>query len=96
MESDRREFAPLLFKIIGYDNENVVKNQYPTIKLEGYMGGEEWNENAVGNGYVHDIRAIEGSVSMLSDGNIRWSMASSRHRVGLSFTERIIPAILPR
>ena len=39
------------------------------------MGGAEWLEDAAGVGLVDpDVRRVHGTVSMLADGNVRWSI----------------------
>ncbi|CDO69778.1 hypothetical protein BN946_scf184766.g23 [Trametes cinnabarina] len=49
----------------------------PAIHLEGEIGGAGWVEEAAAVGFDdQDVRRVHGTVSMLSDGSIRWSLTS--------------------
>lgn len=46
----------------------------PTIHVKGEMGGAGWVGSIDAN--HNDVRQIRGTVSMLPDGSVRWSLVS--------------------
>jgi hypothetical protein len=55
-------------RIVGYSPSLVPEYKHlPTIHFEGQMGGVLWD-------IEQDTRRTHGSVSVLADGSIRWSM----------------------
>ena len=73
---------PLHLRITSYE-ANLEFRQFPTIHFIGQSGGEDWVD------HPHDapMRGVKGRVSMLSDGNVRWSM------VGVTLVGIIAPII---
>ncbi len=69
-----RIVVPLRLQIVSYDHEGVVSPNFPIINFEGEMGGQEWDEDSEDQGNTPDVRHLTGSVSMLVDGSVRWSM----------------------
>lgn len=68
--------VPLRLRIVGYDFDSLVSPRFPTIKVEGEMGGEDWDETSDAPESDLDIRRVFGTVSMLYDGSVRWSLTS--------------------
>ncbi|KAI9062526.1 hypothetical protein FKP32DRAFT_800490 [Trametes sanguinea] len=71
--------VPLSLRITGYSACPIPEYaDRPTIHVEGEMGGAEWLEEAADAGLVPDpdVRRVHGTVSMLADGNVRWSITS--------------------
>ncbi|KAI0820849.1 hypothetical protein BC628DRAFT_1394472 [Trametes gibbosa] len=67
--------VPLSLHITGYSPAHVVKYaDKPTIHVEGQMGGEYWKGNIDDDD--DDVRRVHGTVSMLADGSVRWSITS--------------------
>ncbi|KAI0759544.1 hypothetical protein BD413DRAFT_596809 [Trametes elegans] len=67
--------VPLSLRITGYSPCPIAKYaERPTIHVEGEMGGAGW----VGDGEqgADDARKVYGTVSMLADGNVRWSITN--------------------
>ncbi|KAI0357274.1 hypothetical protein OH77DRAFT_1399499 [Trametes cingulata] len=70
--------VPLSLRITGYSPSPLPQHAArPTIHVSGSMGGAGWQ----GSGNVppadEDVRRVHGSVSMLADGCVRWSLTSS-------------------
>ena len=65
---------PIHLRIVGYDYSGLVSPRFPTIVVEGEMGGEDWDETSDAPDSELDIRQIFGTVSMLHDGSVRWSL----------------------
>ncbi|RPD53811.1 hypothetical protein L226DRAFT_516813 [Lentinus tigrinus ALCF2SS1-7] len=68
--------VPLSMQITGYSAPSVAAYpDRPTIHIKGEMGGAGW----VGSVDVNDedVRHCHGTVSMLPDGNVRWSVTST-------------------
>ncbi|KAI0631873.1 hypothetical protein C8Q77DRAFT_169204 [Trametes polyzona] len=67
--------VPFSLRITGYSPSPIPKYaDRPTIHVEGEMGGAEWEGSIdISN---EDIRRVHGTVSMLSDGSVRWSITS--------------------
>ena len=66
---------PTSLRITGYSAPALAAfPDRPTIHVEGEMGGAGW----VGSIDVNDddVRHVHGSVSMLPDGSVRWSLVS--------------------
>ena len=62
--------VPLITRVVGYEECTVPGyERYPTIQVEGEMGGGDWE-------VVHDARRIYGTVGVIADGSVRWSMVS--------------------
>lgn len=62
--------VPLTIRIVGYSPCPIAGFEHrPTIHIEGEMGGSGWLDNA-------DARSINGTVGMIGDGTIRWSIVS--------------------
>ena len=65
--------VPMSLRITGYSAPSLSQlfPDRPTIHVEGEMGGGGW----VGSfdGIDEDVRRVHGMVSMLPDGNVRWS-----------------------
>ena len=65
--------VPLSLRITGYSAPSLphLFPDRPTIHVAGEMGGGGW----VGSfdGADEDVRRVHGMVSMLPDGNVRWS-----------------------
>ena len=72
-----------MLKVTGYRHDGLVHDEFPTILYEGHMGGEEWDEKAIENDMTPDIVAVEGSVSLLLDGSVRWHMVRFVPKLGL-------------
>ena len=69
--------VPMSLRITGYGSPAVAAYpDRPTILIAGEMGGAGWVGNVSGN--EEDVRRVHGSVSMLPDGSVRWSMVSYR------------------
>ena len=69
--------VPMSLRITGYGPPAVTAYpDRPTILIAGEMGGAGWVGNVSGNS--EDVRRVHGSVSMLPDGSVRWSMVSYR------------------
>ncbi|EKM61560.1 uncharacterized protein PHACADRAFT_204731 [Phanerochaete carnosa HHB-10118-sp] len=77
--------VPLALHITGFSPSTIPEykdfptihfdsRRYPTIHMEGTMGGAEWAYNG---GAQEDVRHIKGSVRVCSDGSVWWSMLSS-------------------
>ncbi|KAI0325607.1 hypothetical protein GY45DRAFT_1330084 [Cubamyces sp. BRFM 1775] len=67
--------VPLSLRITGYSPSPLP--QYadrPTIHVEGEMGGAGWRGDVVAG--EEDVRRVHGTVSMLKDGVVRWSITS--------------------
>ncbi|KAI0348197.1 hypothetical protein BDW22DRAFT_1350363 [Trametopsis cervina] len=63
--------VPLTMKIVGYSPAAIPGYEHmPTIHIEGEMGGPLWE-------IEHDQRRIHGTVGVIGDGSIRWSIYSS-------------------
>lgn len=63
--------VPLTLRIVKYTPCLVPGYaDRPTIHVQGWMGGEMWEGGM-------DQRKIEGTVSVIADGSIRWKMLSS-------------------
>ena len=73
---------PLHLRITSYE-ANPEFRQFPIIHFIGQSGGEDWVD------HPHDapMRRVTGRVSMLSDGNVRWST------VGVTLVVIISPMI---
>ncbi|KAI0739991.1 hypothetical protein C8Q80DRAFT_1357624 [Daedaleopsis nitida] len=68
--------VPMSLKIISYSAPTLgAYPDRPTIHVKGEMGGGGWVGNIEAND--EDIRQIHGTVSMLPDGSVRWSLTSS-------------------
>ncbi|KAI1787250.1 hypothetical protein LXA43DRAFT_926453 [Ganoderma leucocontextum] len=69
--------VPMSLRITGYSAPSLLQlfPDRPTIHVVGEMGGGGW----VGSfdGADEDVRRVHGTVSMLSDGNVRWSTTST-------------------
>ncbi|TBU27619.1 hypothetical protein BD311DRAFT_665050 [Dichomitus squalens] len=69
--------VPMSLRITGYSAPSLphLYPDRPTIHVEGEMGGAGWVGSVdVGD---NDIRRAYGTVSMLPDGEVRWSITSS-------------------
>lgn len=83
------KLVPMRLRVTEYDYGNsMISSRFPRIFFEGETGGESWNEDAEEMGEVPDVRLITGNVSMLIDGNVRWSMVS-RSRISSSYHAHI-------
>ncbi|KZT66310.1 hypothetical protein DAEQUDRAFT_730429 [Daedalea quercina L-15889] len=68
--------VPLRLRVVGYDAPAVAAYpDRPTIKVEGEMGGQEFE--GYEEGVKDDLRRIHGTVSMLATGHVRWCLTSS-------------------
>ncbi|KAI0942299.1 hypothetical protein AcW1_002963 [Taiwanofungus camphoratus] len=68
--------VPLRLRAVGYEPCTVPGySDRPTIKVEGEMGGAGWT--GVPDGVGEDIRRLHGTVGMIADGSVRWSIYSS-------------------
>ncbi|KAM5532007.1 hypothetical protein V8D89_014341 [Ganoderma adspersum] len=69
--------VPMFLRITGYSAPSLphLFPDRPTIHIAGEMGGGGW----VGSfdGADEDVRRVHGTVSMLPDGNVRWSTTST-------------------
>ncbi|KAH9896104.1 hypothetical protein C8Q73DRAFT_466138 [Cubamyces lactineus] len=67
--------VPLSLRITGYSPSPIARYaDRPTIHVEGEMGGGNWEDDE------EDVRRVHGTVSMLEDGHVRWSIVRpSRH-----------------
>ncbi|CAL1717319.1 unnamed protein product [Somion occarium] len=65
--------VPLRLRIVSYKDEPDGSPLFPTIQCEGEMGGQGWDTSDEEQADVHHV---EGSVSMLADGSVRWSLTS--------------------
>lgn len=65
--------VPLRLRIVSYKDEPDGSPLFPTIQCEGEMGGQGWDTSDEEQADVHHV---EGSVSMLADGSVRWSLVS--------------------
>ncbi|CDO69777.1 hypothetical protein BN946_scf184766.g22 [Trametes cinnabarina] len=70
--------VPLSLRITGYSPCPIPEfADRPTIHVEGEMGGAEWLQEAATMGLDdQDVRRVHGTVTMLIDGNVRWSITS--------------------
>lgn len=60
--------VPLTVHIVGYTPCTVPGyEQYPNLQVEGQMGGGDWK-------WHEDTRRIYGTVGVIADGSIRWSL----------------------
>ena len=70
-----RTCVPIRLRVVSYDHDDVSPEDFPTIKIQGEMGGEGWRnrdeDDPDDNG---DQRFADGTVSLLADGHVRWSM----------------------
>ncbi|KAI0368215.1 hypothetical protein BV20DRAFT_948678, partial [Pilatotrama ljubarskyi] len=67
--------VPVSLRITGYSPCPIAKYaDRPTIHVEGEMGGAGWQGNVPLTD--EDVRRVHGTVSMLADGNVRWSITS--------------------
>ncbi|OCH84484.1 hypothetical protein OBBRIDRAFT_821884 [Obba rivulosa] len=65
--------VPLRLRIVRYSPPSVAAYPgYPDIHVEGEMGGAGWNDVTAG-----DVRGLKGTVSIIGDGSVRWSIFSS-------------------
>lgn len=64
--------------------------KFPTINIEGEIGGEDWDDTAEDVEDRLDVRRLTGSVSMLGDGSVRWSMVSNFSLLHLTCLSSII------
>ncbi|KAI9056274.1 hypothetical protein FKP32DRAFT_1586153 [Trametes sanguinea] len=70
--------VPLSLRITGYSPSPLGEYaDRPTIHVEGEIGGRDWLEAAALAGFEdQDVRRVHGTVSMLADGSVRWSLTS--------------------
>jgi len=68
--------VPVRLRIVSYDHDPDAPPGFPTIIVEGEMGGENWNPEVTSDSQ-NDIRLVSGTVSLLYDGNVRWSFVTS-------------------
>lgn len=62
--------VPLMVRIAGYEPSTVPGYEcYPTIVVEGEMGGGSWE-------FDHGHRRIYGTVGIIADGSVRWSLVN--------------------
>ena len=67
--------VPLSLRITGYSPSPLP--QYadrPTIHVEGEMGGAGWQGDGAPGDLEEDVRRVHGTVGMLKDGRVRWSI----------------------
>ncbi|KAI8972261.1 hypothetical protein BD414DRAFT_500725 [Trametes punicea] len=70
--------VPLSLRITGYSPSPVADfADRPTIHVEGEMGGAWWQGDV--DAETEDIRRVHGTVSMLPDGHVRWSITSMKN-----------------
>ncbi|PCH34618.1 hypothetical protein WOLCODRAFT_124744 [Wolfiporia cocos MD-104 SS10] len=70
---ENMRIVPLRLRVVGYDPPATSAfPDRPTLKIEGESGGPDWAGSPDGEG--DDVRRIHGSVSMLADGHVRWSL----------------------
>ncbi|KAI0689154.1 hypothetical protein C8T65DRAFT_746314 [Cerioporus squamosus] len=68
--------VPLSLKITGYSAPSLAAYpDRPTIHVKGEMGGAGWVGSVEADD--DDIRHCHGTVSMLPDGSVRWSLTST-------------------
>ncbi|RDX40069.1 hypothetical protein OH76DRAFT_1413201 [Lentinus brumalis] len=68
--------VPLSLQITGYSAPSIAAYpDRPTIHVKGEMGGAGWVGSVEAND--DDVRHCHGTVSMLPDGNVRWSITST-------------------
>ncbi|KAF7793559.1 hypothetical protein EIP86_004673 [Pleurotus ostreatoroseus] len=59
--------VPLTIRIVGYSPATAPGYEnYPTIHIEGHMGGAGWTEGT-------DTRRSYGTVGIIGDGSVRWA-----------------------
>lgn len=67
--------VPVSLRITGYSPSPIpAYPNRPTIHVEGEMGGAGWEGDV--NLADEDIRRVHGTVSVLADGSVRWSIVS--------------------
>ncbi len=67
--------VPISLRITSYSPSSIpAYSDRPTIHVEGEMGGAGWEGNV--SLADEDIRRVYGTVSMLADGSVRWSIVS--------------------
>lgn len=65
--------VPVSLRITGYSPSPIpAYADRPTINVEGEMGGVGWDGNI--DIADEDIRRVHGTVSVLADGSVRWSI----------------------
>lgn len=63
--------VPVTMKIVGYSPSVVPGYEHlPTIHVEGESGGALWD-------LEQDTRRNHGTVSVVADGSVRWTMVSA-------------------
>ncbi|TCD61863.1 hypothetical protein EIP91_007812 [Steccherinum ochraceum] len=81
-----RATIPIRLRIVSFVHDDGCPEAFPTIIIEGDMGGEGWRQRDENDPNEDgDKRYVDGVVSMLHDGSIRWSQctywdASKRER----------------
>ncbi|KAI0080957.1 hypothetical protein K474DRAFT_1672241 [Panus rudis PR-1116 ss-1] len=65
---------PVRMRIVSARDDPDAPPGFPTLDIEGEIGGESWVDNDTDHNL--DIRFMKGSVSMLKDGTVRWSLVS--------------------
>ncbi|EIW53092.1 uncharacterized protein TRAVEDRAFT_135500 [Trametes versicolor FP-101664 SS1] len=67
--------VPVSLRITGYSPSPIpAYADRPTIHVEGEMGGVGWDGGI--DIADEDIRRVHGTVSVLADGSVRWSITS--------------------
>lgn len=71
---EEKLIVPLRLRIVKYTPSLVLEYpDRPTIHLEGEMGGAVWSAQ---DGENADIRKVHGTVEVIADGSVRWSLVS--------------------
>lgn len=74
-----RHVVPARLRIVTY-SPNLSFPDYPTIHFEGETGMEVWQDGgATDEDDDRNVCHLEGTVSMLADGSVRWSFVRPFH-----------------
>ena len=72
-----RHLVPCRLRIVSYSRELGCFPDYPTIHFEGETGMENWVDYTEEEDISDDMVChVDGQVSMLADGSVRWSFVS--------------------
>lgn len=69
-----RAAIPMRIRVASYVHDDGCPDAFPTLVIEGEMAGEGWRfRNEDDPAEDGDLRFMDGSVSLLHDGSVRWS-----------------------